>query len=68
MANRSLKEPLTMEECAALNQVLQAIPDALEFARKLKDCGLDCERHIATLEAQQRLATRLKSKFFPECP
>lgn len=68
MTPRTMKEPLTTDECASLNQVLQAIPDALEFARKLKDAGLDVDRHIATLEAQQRMAARLKAKFFPECP
>lgn len=65
---RTLKEPLTMEECALLDKVLSSIPDAMDFAAKLKDCGLDVDKHIQVLKAQQRTAEGFKRKFFPECP
>lgn len=68
MAATNLRQPLTMEQCAELNRILEVIPDAIEFAGKLKDCGVDCERHIATLRAQQLMATKFKKHFFPECP
>lgn len=64
----SVKHPLTDEHCECLDKVLQAVPEALELVRTCKDCGLDVAKIEQTLNAQLRMAQRLKAQLFPDRP
>lgn len=59
---------LTPQQCDCVNEVIQSTPGFLEFAKKLQQCGIDCQQQINVLEQQHQMATAYKAAFFPEQP
>lgn len=57
---------LTDDQCQCINEVLASIAQTRELVLKCKDCGLDMDRHINELDAQQKFAEGIKRNFFPD--
>lgn len=59
-------EPLTDDHCACLDQVLESVVKTRDLIRKCKNCGLDVSKAEEEINAQEQLARKLKSEFFPD--
>ena len=57
--------PLTQQHCDSCSKVIQTSYDALQLAKKCRDCGYPVDDIIAQLEAQMKQATQIKAQFFP---
>jgi threonine aldolase len=60
--------PLTQQHCDNCTKVIQVANDALQLARKCRDCGYPVDDIIAQLEAQMAQAVKIKQQFFPTSP
>jgi hypothetical protein len=57
--------PLTPDDCANCNKVLEANQIARELTDKLKACGLPCQELYDQMNAQDKMAQAFKAQFFP---
>lgn len=60
--------PLGPEHLAMLNGVKETGPVFMPLLQKCKDCGLDVQNEIDTLQHQLDHATAIKRNFFPDQP
>jgi hypothetical protein len=60
--------PLTQQHCDNCTKVIQVANDALQLAKKCRDCGYPVDDIIAQLQAQMDQATKIKQQFFPTSP
>lgn len=63
MTDRKCK--LGDEHCEALNRVLMRIPEALSTCDHCEAAGIPMQEQRDMLLAQQKMATTLKERYFP---
>jgi len=61
--------PFTEEHLNCCNRVLNQTPQYIELAKACVDCGWDwAQQYLDRLQEQQRQATLIKAKAFPNRP
>jgi len=57
--------PLTLDDCANCNRVLESNQIGRDLAAKLVSCGVPCQELIDQMDAQDKMANAFKAQFFP---
>ena len=60
-----IKNPLTEEHCAGLDEAIRMGEDGLELLARCKRAGIDVSEYEAKIRNQVQQAKNLKSVFFP---
>lgn len=62
------KCPLSDDDCARINAVLERTPQLLQLALTCQECGWDVSAAQEALQEQLDIATKAKAAFFPDRP
>lgn len=58
--------PLTDAHLRALNKLLQLCVETGRFCKQCEECDIDVTPEMRKNDEQQRIAAKIKAKFFPE--
>lgn len=62
---REVEQPLDESHLAILNRLLESIPKTREFLEACHDCQLDVALEMKENADQEKIASKIKAKFFP---
>lgn len=65
MVNEATDNPLTLDDLAAINRVLELSAKHKALLQRCQNCGLPVEDHIARNQQHAEMAAALKREFFP---
>lgn len=65
MANETQDNPLTADDLAAINRVLDLAAKHKVLLQRCANCGLPVEDHLTRNEQHTQMAAALKREFFP---
>ncbi len=68
MANETTDNPLTVDDLAALNRVLDLAAKHKVLLQRCHNCGLPVDDHLSRNEQHAQMAGALKREFFPNEP
>lgn len=66
MANELADNPLTQDDLAAINRVLDLAAKHKVLLERCVNCGLPVEEHLARNTQHAEMAAALKREFFPQ--